>query len=169
MAAVAAKLAKNGNGKADYEDLSIKAIAARCGLDRATAKKRLDENNYSPIEEQAKLKLYRFDAGMESVLTETRDKLTDVRIRKEQAMAKKIELQNAEIEGELASVAEFIDTIQKVFGNLHKEVVVRQPRRLAARLAKAKTSADANKILSKDSEGIFKVLVEDFEKFLGKK
>jgi hypothetical protein len=169
MSAVATKLAKNGNGKADYEDLSIKAIAERCGLDRATAKKRLDENNYSPIEEQAKLKLYRFDAGMESVLTETRDKLTDVRIRKEQAMAKKIELQNAEIEGELASVAEFIDTIQKVFGNLHKEVVVRQPRRLAARLAKAKTAADANKILSKDSEGIFKVLAEDFEKFLGKK
>jgi hypothetical protein len=168
MSAVAAKLAKNGNGRVTYEDLSIKAIATRCGLDRATTKKRLDENNYSPIEEQAKLKLYRFDAEMEAVLTETRDKLTDVRIRKEQAMAKKIELQNAEIEGELASVAEFVDTIQKVFGNLHKEIAIRMPRRLAARLAKAKTSSDVNKILTNDVNGIFKVLAEDFEKYLGK-
>lgn len=163
---VAAKLARN---RVDYEDLSIKAIATRCGLDRATTKKRLDENNYSPIEEQAKLKLYRFDAVMEAVLTETRDKLTDVRIRKEQAMAKKIELQNAEIEGELAPVAEFIDVIQRVFGGLHKEVVIRMPRRLSARLAKAKTSTDVSKILTNDLNGVFKVLAEDFEKYLGKK
>jgi hypothetical protein len=169
MSAVAAKLAKNGNGKADYEELSISKIANRCGLHRATVKERLDAAGYSPIDEQEKLKVYRFDAAMEAALTETKDKLTDVRIRKEQAMAKKLELQNAEIEGELASVAEFIDIVQRVFGSLHKEVVIRQPRRLAARLAKSKTSSDVNKILTNDSNGIFKVLREDFEKYLGKK
>lgn len=162
---VAAKLAR---GK-DYEELSISAIARRCGLDRATTRQRLDANKYKPIDEQAKLKLYRFDAEMDATLTETKDKLTDVRIRKEMAAARKIELQNAEIEGELAPVAEFVDVIQRVFGSLHKEVVIRMPRRLSARLAKAKTSSDVSKLLTKDLDGVFKVLAEDFEKYLGKK
>jgi hypothetical protein len=165
MAAVAAKLVR---GK-DYEELSISAIARRCGLDRATTRQRLDANNYKPIDEQAKLKTYRFDAEMDATLTETKDKLTDVRIRKEMAAARKIELQNAEIEGELAPVAEFVDVIQRVFGGLHKEVVIRMPRRLSARLAKAKTSTDVSKILTNDLNGVFKVLAEDFEKYLGKK
>jgi hypothetical protein len=172
MNAIAVKLAKNGNGngRADHhEDLSISAIARRCGLDRATTRQRLDANGYKPIDEQAKLKIFRFDAEMDATLTETKDKLTDVRIRKELAAAKKIELQNAEAEGELAPVAEFIDVVQRIFGSLHKEIAIRQPRRLAARLTKAKTAADVNKILTHDSNGIFKVLREDFEKYLGKK
>jgi hypothetical protein len=169
MSSVAVKMAKNGNGKPDFELLSISQIATRCKLDRATARERLEKAGFVPEIEEPKRKLYRFDLMVEAELTETKDKLTDVRIRKEMAAARKIELQNAAAEGELASVGEFIDTIQRVFGNLHKEIVVRQPRRLAARLAKAKTSTDVNKILTHDSNGIFKVLREDFEKYLGKK
>jgi hypothetical protein len=109
MRAVAAKLAKNGNGQVDdFEELSIQQIALRCGLDRATTKKRLDQ------------------------------------------------------------VGEFIDVVQRLFGAMHKEIAVRMPKRLAARLAKAKNPAEISKILSADLNKTFNDLREDHSKFLGK-
>jgi hypothetical protein len=169
MRAVAAKLAKNGNGQADdFEELSIQQIALRCGLDRATTKKRLDQHRYEPAINGKKLKIYRFDAEMEARLTESDTKLTDAKTRKETAAAQLAEIKVAKEIGELASVGEFIDVVQRLFGAMHKEIAVRMPKRLAARLAKAKNPAEISKILSADLNKTFNDLREDHSKFLGK-
>lgn len=165
--ATATARSRNGNGKAAFEVLSISKIAIRCHLDRGTTKKRLDLHGYEPIDEKAKLKEYRFDADMLAKLTYRNDELAAANIRKAKAAAEKLELQNAEATGELASVADFTDKIQRVFGAMYKEVVVRMPTRLAARLAKAKTSADTAKILTNDLNRIFNTLRDDHHKFLG--
>jgi hypothetical protein len=166
MTATATLRSRSGNGKAATEILSIKQISERCGLDRATAKKRLDLHKYEPVNSEAKLKQYSFDAEMEARLTEISDQLGQVRIRKETAAARKIEMQLAEAEGSLVSVEEFTDVIQKVFGSMHKQIAVRMPKRLAARLAKAKTAPEVQKILTHDLSGIFSLLKSNWEDYL---
>lgn len=167
QAAVATAKAKTNGSNPEFGDFSIKKISELLKMDRATVSKRLDALKYKPVLETAKLKLYRLDPAMKTALLSGDDRLTDIRVRKETAAAEKLELQNAEAKGELASVAEFTDRIQRVFGSMYKEVVVRMPKRLAARLAKAKTPADVNKILTHDLNGIFKTLRDDHRKFLG--
>jgi hypothetical protein len=167
MKAVAAKLAKNGNGS-NAELLSISKIAMRCGLDRATCRKRLDIHAFQPAEVKEKEKLYLFDAAMEAALTESQDKLTDVKIRKETAAAQIAEIKVKQQMGELAPVGEFMDTVQRLFGAMHKEIAVRLPKQLAARLAKAKTPAETSRILSVSINKVFTDLRDDHQKFLVK-
>jgi len=153
--------------KTDYEELSIRAIAKRCNLDRATTKKRLDDHQYLPLHSEAKLVTYAFDALMEARLTEVNDKLGEVRVRKERAMAELKEIEVQEARGELVSTSEVMDMTQRTFGAMHKEIAVRMPQRLAARLAKAKTALEVKKLLTHDLNGIFKTLRDDHARFLG--
>jgi hypothetical protein len=165
MKSVAVKLAKNVNGS-KAEMLSISKIAMRCGLDRATCRKRLDANGFEPAEVKEKEKLYLFDAAMDAALTESQDKLTDVKIRKESAMAREKEIKVAQLEGELAPVGEFMDTVQRLFGAMYKEFFVRMPDQLASRLAKSKTPAEVKKILKDFTQRKFTDLRDDHQKFL---
>jgi hypothetical protein len=152
--------------KPKFEMLSIQKIAFRCGLDRGTCKKRLDALGYKPENDAEKLKIYRFDEAMEADLLESRDKLTDVRIRDMTAAAELKEIKAAEARGELVPVNEVIDQTQALFGAMHKELAVRMPRELSAKLAKAKTSTQVNAILKVAVDRRFKTLRDDFEKYL---
>lgn len=168
-AAATAQLKKNGNGKTskpDFEELSIKAIAERCNLDRATTKARLDKYGFTPIREEAKLTLYRFDAEMEARLTEQNYKLTEAKTRKEIADAEMKELKLREARGELVPVDEMMDSIQKLFNAMFQDLAVRQPGRLSTKLFKAKTTTDVAQILRTDTNRVFANLRSDHEKIL---
>jgi hypothetical protein len=167
MAAATAKMT-NGKKSTEAELLSIAKIAFRCNLDRATCKKRLDALGYEPESDGEKLKLYLFDAKMEAELTETNDKLGEVRIRKETATAEKIEIQVAQARGELASVSEFTDIVQRLFGGCYKENI-RMIKRWAPKIAKMKTSAEVEKYMLGEYQRFSNSLRADFSKFLAKK
>lgn len=143
------------------ELLAISKIAMRCGLDRATCKKRLDAHGYEPEVIKAKEKLYRFDAEMEADLTESQDKLTDVKIRKETAAAQIAELKVKQQMGDLIAVAEVEDYLQRLFKALYQEAVVRMPKRIAASVVKAKTAGEASEMLTVSIGKIFNTVRED--------
>lgn len=152
--------------EAEYELLSIQKIAFRVNLNRATCKKRLDEFGYEAETDTAKLKLYRFDAKMEADLTETNDAMRDVKIRQFTADARLREIKVEREMGNLVPMVEVVDTIQRLFSSMHKEIGVRMPKEIASRLAKAKTSADVQKVLKTATDRRFKVLRDDFETML---
>lgn len=159
MTTAAVKAKTNGNAKGEM--LSISKIAMRCGLDRATCRKRLDENRYEPVEIKAKEKIYLFDKDMEEVLTEVQNKLTDVKIRKETAAAQLAEIKVREQSGELIAVSEVEDYLHRLFKSLYQEAVVRAPKRLAVSVKKAKTTAEAAEILTTAFGAIFNTVRED--------
>lgn len=163
MMAATAKTKATAKG----ELLSISKIAMRCNLDRATCRKRLDLNGYTPESEKNKEKLYRFDKEMEATLTESQDKLTDIRIRKETADAQLKELKVREANGELAPVAEFVDAVQKIFSALYQDIAVRQPSKIASKLHRAKSQAEIAGILKAENTRAFTAIRRDFGKYLG--
>lgn len=166
MTTAAVKATTNGNGRIKPELLSIQKIAFRVGLDRATCRKRLDALGYTPEKEESKLKLYRFDADMDAALTESQDKLTDVRIRKETAAARLNEMKVLQQEGELIAVTDVEDYLQRLFKALYQEAVVRMPKRIASTLAKKKTAAEVNDVLNEQLGKIFLTVREDHGQLL---
>ena len=94
------------------------------------------------------------------------DKLGEVRIRKETAQAQLFEIKAMQQSGELVPIGEVVDATQKLFSAMHKEIAVRMPKELSARLAKAKTSADVQKIIKTAVDRRFKSLRDDFESYL---
>lgn len=159
----------NSNGhKPRYGNFSIKRISELLKIDRATVAKRLLALKYQPVVAEAKLKLFNFDEAMEAALLETNDRLTDVRVRKETAAAEKIELAVAEAKGELASVAEFTDIVQRLFGGCYKENV-RMIKKWSSRVVKFKTAAEAEKYMLGEYQRFSNSLQMEFEKFLTKK
>lgn len=167
MASATAK--KTRERKTNGELLSIQKIAFRCGLDRATCKKRLEAHGYKPEREEAKLKLYWFDAEMESALTESQDELTHVKIRKETAAAQLAELKVMQQNGELIAVSEVEDYLHRLFKSLHQEVCVRFPRTVASSVVKAKDSAAAGKILSAGLNRIFDLVRDNHSQLMLRK
>lgn len=148
------------------ELLSIQKIAFRCGLDRATCKKRLELHGYKPEREEAKLKLYWFDAEMEAALTESQDKLTDVKIRKETAAAQLAELKLMQQNGELVPVAEVEEYLHKLFRSLHQEVCIRFPRQIGRSVIKAKDATTASKIISAGLNRIFDLVRDNHDQLM---
>lgn len=167
---MAATAKKQRPQKTKGEFLSIQKIAFRCGLDRATCRKRLEAHGYKPEREEAKLKLYWFDAEMEAALTESQDKLTDVKIRKETAAAQLAELKVLQQNGELIAVSEVEDYLHRLFKSLHQEVCVRLPRTVSASMVKAKDAATAAKILSAALNRVFDLVRDNHgQLMIGKK
>jgi hypothetical protein len=169
MKAVAAKLAKNGNGSGDFERKNVSQLAFRFDLHRATVRTRLMEAGIAPVDEKAKEKLYELTSELVSALEKDDKLLDEAKLRKETAVARQQEIKVAMLEGEVAPVSEFLDTVQRLFGSMHKELAIRMPKQLAARLAKAKTPAEASKILAVYVTKVFTNLRDDHQKFLGNK
>ena len=147
------------------EILSISKIAFRYGLDRATVSKRLQEAGIEPVEEKEKEKLYEINEALEIAVTAAKP-IDRVKLRKEIAAAEEKELKVAEKKGELLSASEVAGLFQSLFSGLYRTFTNQQPNRLAGKLAKAKTSAEARKILSEDAKRIFSEMREDFTPFL---
>jgi hypothetical protein len=169
MMAGAVKLATKGNGKSGHERRNVSQLAFRFDLDRGTVRKRLQDAGIEPVSEKAKEKLYELTPELIEVLEQADKLLDEAKLRKETAVARQNEIKVAVLEGELAPVGEFTDMVQRLFGAMHKEIAIRFPKRVAARLQKAKSAADISAIMNRELNKIFTDLREDHSKFLGEK
>ena len=61
---------------------------------------------------------------------------------------------------------ETVELVQKIVGQVYQECTVRQPKRIAAKLAKAKNVTEVRKVLKADMNRIMKSLRENFERFI---
>ena len=153
--------------KAKTELLSISEIARRLKLDKTTVRSRLEDLGYEPDDSStAKLKLYPFNEEMEFSIKSAKDTLSATRIRDLRAAAEIKELKLAEARGELVPMHEAIEIVQKIVGTLYQEYVIRQPKRIGTKLAKAKNITAVKKVLKLDSDRIMKQLRDNFEGFI---
>jgi hypothetical protein len=162
MAAVAHKIEEP---KAEL--ISISEIAKRLKLDRATVRSRLEDLGYEPDPSStAKNQLFPFDGEMEFAIKAAKDTFTAVNIRDKRASAELKELKLAEARGELVPMAETIELVQAIVGNIYQEITVRQPKRIGPQLAKAKNVTVVRQILKKDTDKIMQSLRTNFEQFI---
>lgn len=151
------------------ELLSTSEIARRCGINRATAAARLDDLGYEPDESStAKNKLFWFDDEMLFSIKSAKDSLSAAKIRDIRASSQLKELKLAEARGEMVPIVDTIERVQTVMSKMYKEFTQMQPKRLASRLAKAKTAAEVTKHLKLDTDKIFARLRENDEAFVPK-
>jgi hypothetical protein len=75
-------------------------------------------------------------------------------------------MQNAQARGELVPMHEVTDIVQRIVKKLYDEYAVRQPKRVAGQLVKAKTQAAVRKILKTDGDRVMKLVRTDFERFI---
>ena len=161
MAQPALKLEPKG------ELLSISAIAKRCKLHRATCSSRLEDLGYEPHESSTpKNQLFWFDDELEFAIKSAKDTVSAMKIRDMRASAQLKETKLAEMRGELVAMAEVTEMVQRIVGTIYQEFTVRQPKRIAAKLAKAKNVAAVNKVLKTDTARIMKSLRDNFERFI---
>ena len=151
------------------EWLSKSQIAKRVKLHVQTLTNRLDDLGYEPDEERStpKLQIYWFDSEMELAIKSAKDSLSATRIREMRARAEKVEMQNAVARGELVDASEVTDIIQRIVSTVYQEYAVRQPKRVAGQLVKAKTQAAVRKVLKTDGDRIMKLLRTNFARFIG--
>lgn len=150
------------------ELISLAEVARRCGIHKQTCAARLEDLGYEPdASSTAKLKLFPFDDEMMFAVKAAKDSLTAAKLRQTRAQAEKIEMQNAEARGELVPMHEATEMVQKVVYAIYQEFTIRQPKRVAAKLAKAKNVTAVKKILKTDTDRIMKTLRENFERFIG--
>jgi len=144
------------------EWLSESEIAKRVKLHRQTVVSRLEDLGREPDEERshAKLKVYWFDDELQFAILNAKDKYAAVKYRDTKASAELKELKLAEAREELVPKAEVIELSQELYSNVYKEFGVSLPKRVAGRLAKAKTAAEVTKILKLETEKSLKKIRE---------
>ena len=150
------------------EWLSESEIAKRCNLDRATVVRRLEDLGYEPDEERSKpkLKVHFFTDEMLLEIKAAKDTFSAARLQ-DLRWAAKLKQQKYEKEsGELVQWSVSVERMQAVVSRIYKEFVLHQPKRLAARLAKAKTAAEVTKIMKGDTEKVFAKLRESDAEFV---
>ncbi len=149
------------------EFLSISDIAKRCGIHRSVCAERLDALAYEPAEgSNAKLKLFWFDDEMEFAVKSAKDTASALKIRglrlDNEIKANKL----AEARGDLVDFNEITGRVHEVISRMYKEFALHQPKRLAARLARATTAAEVQKILKLDTAKVMSKLRESDESFV---
>jgi hypothetical protein len=161
MTAVAHKLVEQ------VELVPISEIARRCKIDRATCASRLDDLGYIADESStAKRQLYPFDSEMELAIKSAKDTMSAVRIRDMRASAQIKEMKLAEQLGELVPMHDAVEMVRSIVFSIYQEFTVRQPKRIAPKLAKAKNVVAVRKVLKADTDRIMKNLRENFERFI---
>lgn len=160
---LAAKKIDNGP-----ELLSISQIAKKLKLDRTTVAGRLEDLGYEQDPSSTeKLKLFPFDPEMEFALKSAKDTVSAMKIRDLRATAQLKEMKLKEQMGELVPMADAVDDMQKIIAWLYQEFTVRQPKRIAPKMARAKNATAIRTILKADTDAIMKNLQKNFEDFLG--
>lgn len=150
------------------ELLTISEIARRCGIDRATVAGRLDDLGYEMDESstESNKKLYAFDDEMLFAIKAAKDSLSAAKIRDVRASSQLKELKLAEARGELVPMHEATEMVQKIVSSIYQEFTIRQPKRIAPKLAKSKNVAAVKKVLKMDTDRIMKTLRENYERFI---
>ena len=141
----------------------------RFSLDRATVRKRLMDAEIEPASEAAKEKLYELTEDLEAALLAQTRPIDAAKLRKETAEAQIKEIKLREMTGEMASVAEFTQIVQALFGAMHKRACVQLPKKLAKKLSKSKDEAEISRLLEKEYGALFLELRANYKKFLDKK
>lgn len=162
MGAAALKPERSG------EWLSESEIAKRVGLHRQTVAARLEDLGYEPDEERStpKKNVHWFDAEMQFAIKAAKDSLSAAKIRDLRAGTALKELKLAEARGELVSMAEATEDLHAVVNWIFQEFTARQPKRIVAKLTKAKNAVAVRKILKTDTDTIMKNLRMNFEKLI---
>jgi len=142
---------------------NISQLAKKFKLDRATIRERVELNEIEPVSTKANEKLYHLD-DVEVLLSQS--ELNEAKLRKLDAEAELKELEVKKKLGEFASVAEFTEIVQKIFGRLHKKLAVQLPGRIANKLHNAATAADGAALLKQEISKEFDALRSDFKKYI---
>lgn len=140
---------------------SITDLARKFKVDRATIREKLLD--IEPKKTEGRTKLYDLDE-VEDILN--RDEYDFARTRKLQAEADTKELELKIKIGKYASIEEFKNVTQKLFGKLHKKCCIQIPRAIASRLLQAENTAEILEILTQEYGHEFDNLRADFSKYL---
>lgn len=147
--------------------ITITEIARRVKLNPNTVRSRLEDLGYQPDpSSKANATLFPFDEEMDFALRAAKDSVSAATLRLKRAQAVRVEMQNAEARGELVPMAEAIEDLQKVIAWLYQEFRVRQPKRIAPKLAKAKNVTTVKQVLKADTEKIYKGVRQNFERLI---
>ena len=151
------------------EWLSESEIAKRCKLHRQTCAARLEDLGYEPDAERSteKKKVHWFDERVKFEILAAKDSLSAAKIHGLRIDNELKQIKLAEARGELVPMHEATELVQKIVSTVYQEVTIRQPKRIAPKLAKAKNVAAVKKILKTDMDRIMKSLRENFERFIG--
>jgi|SRR5436189_691842 len=150
------------------EWLSESEIAKRCKLHRQTCAARLEDLGYEPDAERSteKKKVHWFDERVKFEILAAKDSLSAAKIHGLRIDNELKQIKLAEARGELVPMHEATELVQKIVSTVYQEVTIRQPKRIAPKLAKAKNVAAVKKILKTDMDRIMKSLRENFERFI---
>lgn len=146
--------------------LNLSQLEFRFNLNRATVRKRLRNAGIEPVEEHEKEKIFLLDEELIECLKATEEDLDEVKLRKERAAARLQEHKADVAEGIVVSVADIKHYLHGLFAALHAECTVALPRRVAAKLARAKTAADVYAILTPEIDRLFAEIRTDHKKFM---
>lgn len=150
------------------ELISLAEVARRCGLHKQTVAARLEDLGYEPDPSStAKLKLFPFDEEMRFAVKAAKDSLAAAKIHGTRLDNEIKAMKLAEARGELVPMHEATELVQKIVSTMYIEFTVRQPKRIAPKLAKAKNVTAVKKVLKTDTDRIMKTLRENFERFIG--
>lgn len=151
--------------KLDGEWLTESEIAKRTKLHRQTVAARLEDLGYEPDPDRSKpkMKVHWFDSEMEFAIKSAKDTVSAMKIRDLRATAELKEMKLAEARGDLVPATEVTELSQKLHSLIYKQFVMNQPKTLAAKLAKAKTTIEVTKILKIDAEKFMKRLRDEME------
>lgn len=149
------------------ELISKREIAKRCKLHVQTVSSRLDDLGYEPdASATEKNQVYWFTPEMEFAIKAAKDEFAATKLRGMRADAETKELKLAQQRGELVQMSEAVEMVQAIVSTLYQEYTVRQPKRIAGKLAQAKNVMAVKKVLKVDSDRIMKGLRENFDRFL---
>ena len=154
--------------EAKGEWLSKSQIAKRCKIDRTVCGRRLEDLGYEPDEERStpNNQVYWFDDEVEFAIKSAKDSLAAAKIRDLRATYELKELKLAEARGELVNYAKTVEIVQAIIVKMYKEVALAMPKRVGPRAAKAKSAAEATKIIKAEVEKVFARLRENDGEFV---
>jgi hypothetical protein len=162
---ILANLPENSSENKEFSPFlySISALAKKFKLDRATVVSRLDDAEIEPHSKRSNEKLYHLD-DVEVILLQKEIDVAKLRKLDIEAQIKEHDLQVKK--GEFASVGEFTEVTQRIFGRLYKKIVVQLPPKLAKRLHNANSEAEVSAVLKAELAKEFDSLRSDFTKYL---
>lgn len=142
---------------------SITALSKKFKLDRATVRERLEAAEILPRITKAKEKLFHLD-DVEVVLAQS--ELNEAKLRKLDAEAELKELEVKKKLGEYASVAEFTEILQRLFGAFYQKTAIALPKRIASRLHNANSTAEVMEILQNEIKSEWKEFGENYPEYV---
>lgn len=159
--------ARKIESKTAFERVNISILAMRYNLNRETVAKRLREAGIEPVEVKSKEKIFELTPGVTQVLERRNEALEEVKLRGETARTELAEIKVRQASGELVPMADAVELVRNIVLAIYQEFTVRQPKRIAPKLAKSKNVTEVKKVLKADTDRIMKNLRENFERFIG--